>query len=892
MIGRSGPHPEPRQRLAFRNLTVIVLLPVVVHLPVLLPWLTVDPILWWSGLAWTPPALDQLVPGNPGWADGNAGVTTEALGHLAADDWLHGVIPWWNPYGGVGLPLAAEMQNSALFLPFILLTHLPNGVVLLKICMQALTGAATFALARTLVIVPGVACLCGILAEFNGTFAWYAHGPIMPVAFLPLLLLGIERCRLAVQAGRGGGWALVAIALAWSIYAGFPETALLDGLFGAAFTLARLLALPNRTTRLAFAFRTASAGLCGLLLSAPASVPFLDFLRHAYLSLHANYSFAHELPGNPAMLILPYVFGPPLFNFFTTGEGQALWWNTGGYVGISLVVLAVHSLVHRGGRDGTLRVVLGLWLLATFLKAMGHPAAVAVWNLIPFVKHSLFPVYIAPSWEFAAILLAALTLDDWVRQPDRIRRSSAAIAFGTAIVFLAWALHDARPEIVRLIRHAHDYLAVAAPLAAIALVAAATAAVLLAGRSSERRLRVLSLVLASEAFVTFAVPLLSATRTRPLDGDAIAFLRAHLGLQRLYSMSVLQPNYGAYWRVASVNHNYLPVPQNWVDDLHTHINPAMDGVQFFGDTLRPPGEASLADEISPAIATQAAVNTLAGYGVRYILTPHDLDPFTDTAGTPVAVVNDQPVPLASAASVSFSFRSPLHSAAAIEAVGVEIGTYLGTASGTLDVSLCASGVCRDGQARLQGAADNAVLWMRLGASLSVEPGVVLTARLTHENGGGRVAIWLCPVKVAGLPPARLPLMLFRFGLTELGASRVFADRLLDIYALAGTSPYDEDVSGHCALHPRSRRVVVANCLGSGLLVRRELFYPGWRATVDGQPAILSPAGLFQSVPLPTGRSRIVFTYRPRWIVPAAIAMGIAALWLLASLILAQAPRRA
>ncbi len=92
-------------------LCVILLLPLLIHLPVLSPWLSADPILWWSGLAFHPPGGDLLVPGYPGWADGNAGVTTEALGHLAASDWLHGIIPWWNPYSGIGMPLRRKCRT-------------------------------------------------------------------------------------------------------------------------------------------------------------------------------------------------------------------------------------------------------------------------------------------------------------------------------------------------------------------------------------------------------------------------------------------------------------------------------------------------------------------------------------------------------------------------------------------------------------------------------------------------------------------------------------------------------------------------------------------------------------------------------------------------------------
>ena len=80
------------------------------------------------------------IPGFPNWFDPNIGYTTQALGHLCAQDWLHGVIPWWDPYQGVGAPLAAELPNGAFFLPFSLLLHFRAGWLMLRMLMQVLAG--------------------------------------------------------------------------------------------------------------------------------------------------------------------------------------------------------------------------------------------------------------------------------------------------------------------------------------------------------------------------------------------------------------------------------------------------------------------------------------------------------------------------------------------------------------------------------------------------------------------------------------------------------------------------------------------------------------------------------------------------------------------------------
>lgn len=130
------------------------------HAPELLGLLQTDPRLLSSGLV---PALSSgFVPGQGGYLDPNSAWTARALGHLAAEQWLHGQVPWWNPYSGVGAPLAAEMQPAALFLPFILLMHFSMGWLWLHMLWQAIAGMGTHVLLSRIGL-SRVACLAGAI---------------------------------------------------------------------------------------------------------------------------------------------------------------------------------------------------------------------------------------------------------------------------------------------------------------------------------------------------------------------------------------------------------------------------------------------------------------------------------------------------------------------------------------------------------------------------------------------------------------------------------------------------------------------------------------------------------------------------------------------------------
>lgn len=73
--------------------------------------------------------------------------------------------------------------------------------------------------------------------------------------------------------------------------------------------------------------------------------------------------------------------------------------------------------------------------------------------------------------------------------------------------------------------------------------------------------------------------------------------------------------------------------------------------------------------------------------------------------------------------------------------------------------------------------------------------------------------------------------------------------------------------------------------GPGVLVLSEIYYPGWRVKVDGQPAEIEQiAGLLRAVKIGEGRHDIVFTYWPRWLTAGLVAGAIGILLLMGLII--------
>ena len=296
-------------------LVVLCIVPLLAHLPELLGWVNTYPLLFSSSLVLHPHS--GILPGRP-FIDGSVSPELLSLGHRAAEDWLHGMLPWWNPYAGAGLPLASQMQPAAFFLPFILLLHFHSGVLLIKLAMQILAGLACFAFLRRLGLKSVAAVLGAVLFQCNGTFAWFSDAPMLPIAFIPLLLLGLERARTQASADHRGGEAMIALAIAFSLLAGYPETALMDGLLGLTWATLRIRGL-GRRARSAFIWKTAAGGLAGLALAAPALIPFLQDLRVSALlepiSALGGRALSRVEPEHLAALLFPNIYGLPLANF-------------------------------------------------------------------------------------------------------------------------------------------------------------------------------------------------------------------------------------------------------------------------------------------------------------------------------------------------------------------------------------------------------------------------------------------------------------------------------------------------------------------------------------------------------------------------------------------------
>lgn len=596
-------------------LLLLFAIPIALQLPALLGSLSPDPMYFVA-------AVGDSVHHHAGypWIDPNVGYQAQALGKLSADQWLAGQIPWWNPYNGVGLPLAAEAQPGSLFLPFVLLMHFRTGGMWLELLLQLIAGGCSFALLRRLGLSPLAAFAGGLLFELNGTFAWLGAPITSPVAFLPMLLLGVEILRKRIADRSCGGWWLIPLALGWSVYAGFPEIAYINGLFAGAWILGRLEGL-DRGQAWQFIRRLCVAVGAGVLLCLPLIVPMIEFIGRAFIGGHDT-AFVHAvLPRTaPALSLMPWLYGPISAFSDPADLVAATWGSIGGYFTALQLFVAVIGIFCCRRKLG---LCLAAWMFLCLAKTFDFRPLSDLINLVPLIKSTAFYRFAPASWEFAGCVLVALCVDRMQRrEPTTAARLLAAFALIGAFTALAlWLAHPA----IQALAHVGGFRRYFR-IACVWLGLTMSGGLLMVLRQRWRHAPVALVILLSlDACMAFALPIRSGARHLSRHEPGVAFLQQHLGMQRIYSLGPLAPNYGAYFRLAQINHNYLPVSRDWVDHVQSHLDAGADPIIFNGSF----GAAGKnRDAIEALKRNPEAYEAL---GVRYVAAPAGTNPFADTA---------------------------------------------------------------------------------------------------------------------------------------------------------------------------------------------------------------------------------------------------------------------
>ena len=825
------------------------------------------------------------------------------------------------------MPLAGELQPEAFFLPFNLLLRLPEGILWQQISMQIIAGLATYALLRELGLSRLAAWMGGALFSLNGTMAW-TPGPAAAycaLPFLPLLLFGMERARK--QQEGAASILIIGLSTAWSILAGFPETAYIGALPVLAWGLYRLACTPERWL---MARRSIAGFVLGMLVASPLLIAFVDYVRQSD-------SFGIHNVGETSLpwaafsaTLMPYVYGALGTSLHSLVLSQ-IWVAIGGYTSILVILMAVVGVTSKSAHRG-LKFILLIWILLAWSKTFGVRPVVGLMNHIPLMKQTNFFRCAPPSWELALVILAAFGLDDFLsRTPGGRKPFGIAMVLLATGVVLAWPQRDFWERPQALIPFGFLLLGLSLVWVLLGLLTAGLSWKYLP--AGQCRIALASL-LVLDAAIMFMVPQSASVHGDQLDTAAVQFLADHLGLYRFYTLGPIQPNYGAYFRVASINHNVEPVPKLWADYVERNLLPGFSKIDLsetFWPGTMPAGEGE-----------RALSQNLANYlnlGVRYIVTkpgqsptpitfvptkseersntarsqppvvaferfrllsndpakpaierfiakvmlkmghfmlrstgPQDIGKGSEAIGTPdteyIVLQNDQSVRTNLMAPPSVPADSP------VTAVGTMIGDSGAAADGELTVEICAGSACQSGQRSLAGSASNQLFRIPLDEPLAAPEGSQLRLTFAHQHGTRPVTLWLGAATQAqqidgpnGPLPHHTLQLAFEYGMALPGLRKAYTDPVMDVWELPNPAPYFQVIrGGPCTFLTMHREDVTVECASAATLLRRELYMPGWRETVNGTAAAdVQQNDIFQSSALPIGRSQVRYHFAPPYV---------------------------
>lgn len=355
----------------------------------------------------------------------------------------HGQVPLWNPYNGLGLPLAFNFQSAPFSLPMAIGYLVPQSYAytVLVIVKLVIAGTGMLVLSRVL----GLGALAGTMAatafELSGSFTGWLGWPQSGVFCWLGWVMAATLLLLRSGTNRRRDVPFFAVVLALAIFGGHPESIgillLTVAIFVVVVLVCRAVQTPNLLATLRPAMRVIVALVAGLALASPLLLPGSQVIGRSSHNLPAQFV---GLPTSSAVnLLFAGFYGFPLLH--SVYFGPINYYESAAYVGLTAMLLAALAVVSRW-RDS---YVIGLSVTAAVLASIVYVGPVSrLLHRTPIAKEVIWTRALEPL-DFLLAVLAGIGLQTLLdRGHERtVRWRFAGVTAVGALGVMVLGLHDA-----------------------------------------------------------------------------------------------------------------------------------------------------------------------------------------------------------------------------------------------------------------------------------------------------------------------------------------------------------------------------------------------------------------------------------------------------------------
>ena len=346
-----------------------------------------------------------------------------------------GHIPLWNPYSGLGMPLAFNWESAPFGLPALIgyLGPMRYAYTIGVLVTLVVAGTGGYVFGRVLRVGVIASAFIGTAFVLSGSMmsllGWSATSVGSWAGWLfaiTVLVIQGKRRALAIS-----GFAFV---LALTIYAGHPETALLVLACLAVFVL---VVLASRISRFGSSgpilrpvIDLGAGGIAGAALAAPLLLPGIQLIGQSNRTGSGNYDNLTTPDHGVLQLIFQGFDGLPVAGSHWFGSLSYQW--TAAYVGVIAIVMTVVAIGTRWKRPEVRGLTAAVVLMSILILVPGVPSVISGWPLVGdiILTRALIPL------GFVLSVLAGIGLDALIRDHAEARVRSVATG-GFVVVAIA-----------------------------------------------------------------------------------------------------------------------------------------------------------------------------------------------------------------------------------------------------------------------------------------------------------------------------------------------------------------------------------------------------------------------------------------------------------------------